>query len=178
MLTEQPFKALGLTPIDPFLDYFKTHELPWKSVDNPYSKRETLPVTWCHRNLVDGKIKLFQIDQAKELIQLTNSALQSLQSYVPGTPIRVFYAKLMPGDSILPHIDKGCTFRASHRCHLPIKAPEGIEFQCANETYIPQEGVWFELNNCLQHSVSNIASSERLHLIVDVLQKGQEHLLD
>jgi hypothetical protein len=178
MLVEHPFKALGSTTIIPFVNFFNSHELPWKTIQNPYSRRETLPVTWCNRDLVNGRIKLLQLKQDKELTKLTNLALQALQTYVSGVPIRVFYARLMPGDSILTHVDNGAIFRFSHRCHLPIMAPKGIEFQCGNETYIPQEGVWFELNNCLQHSVSNMASSERLHLIVDVLQPGQEHLLD
>jgi hypothetical protein len=177
MLIEHPFKALGSTSIAPFVNFLDSHELPWKTIENPYSKRETLPVLWCNREMVDGKIKILRLVQTNELIQLTNSALKALQTFVPGIPIRVFYAKLMPRDSILTHVDNGDIFRVSHRCHLPIKAPEGIEFHCANETYIPTVGEWFELNNCLPHSVSNMALSERLHLIVDVLQQEQEHLL-
>jgi hypothetical protein len=178
MLIEHPFKALGSTTISPFVDFFNSHELPWKTVENPYSRRETLPMAWCNRDLLNGRIKLLQPKQDKELTKLTNLALKALQTYVSGIPIRAFYAKLMPGDSILTHVDNGDIFRLSHRCHLPIKAPEGIEFQCGNETYIPTAGEWFELNNCLPHSVSNMASSERLHLVVDVLQQEREQLLD
>jgi hypothetical protein len=177
MLIESPFKILGCTPIDRLVDFFDTHEPPWKTVKNPYSKRQTLPVLWCDRELAQGKIRIFRIDQSNILNEVTNSALEALQAYVPGIPIRAFYAKLLPGDSILPHIDEGFIFRLSHRCHLPIKAPAGIHFKCANETYAPREGEWFELNNCWTHSVTNTASSDRLHLIVDVLQLGQGHLL-
>lgn len=177
ILINHPFKTLGNTTIIPFVNFFNSHELPWKTIENPYSRRETLPVTWCNRDLVNGRIKLLQLKQDKELTKLTNTALQALQTYVSGTPIRVFYAKLISGDSILTHVDNGDIFRVSHRCHLPIKAPAGIKFQCGKETYIPTAGEWFELNNCLPHSVSNMASSERLHLIVDILQSGQEHLL-
>ncbi len=178
MLIEHPFKALGSTTIIPFVDFFNSHELPWKTIENPYSRRGTLPMLWCNRELTDGKIKILRLEQNNELTQLTKIALKELETHVPGIPIRVFYAKLMPGDSILTHVDNGAIFRFSHRCHLPIKAPTGIEFQCGNETYIPTAGEWFELNNCLPHSVSNMATSERLHLVVDVLQQEREQLLD
>jgi hypothetical protein len=178
MLIEHPFKGLGSTSIIPFENFFGSDELPWKIVENPYSMRETLPLLSCNRELTDGKIKILRLKQNNVLTQLTNIALKELQTYVPGVPIRVFYAKLMPRDSIMTHVDNGAIFRLSRRCHLPIKAPEGIEFQCGNETYIPMAGEWFELNNCLPHSVSNMASSERLHLIVDILQPGQEYLLN
>lgn len=177
MLIDHPFKTLGYTPIDRLLDFFNTHEPPWKTIVNPYSRRQTLPVLWCDRELTQGKIRTFRLDQPAILNEVTDTALAALHNYVPGIPVRVFYAKLSPHDSILPHIDDGFIFRESHRCHLPIKAPQGIEFRCADKTYAPKEGEWFELNNCWTHSVTNTALSDRLHFIVDVLEPHLEHLL-
>jgi len=177
MVVSHPFKLLGDTPIDAFVDFFCTHELPWKIVSNPYSKRQTLPMRWCPKNLVDGKLKIIQLEQHDGLEQLTNYALSELQIHVPCFPVRVFYAKLMPGDSILSHTDIGFIFKVSRRCHLPIQAPVGIEFKCGVEVYSPKKGQWFEINNCLPHSVTNKASSARIHLIVDTLDPGHEHLI-
>ena len=129
MLIEDSSKILGYTSIAPFVNFFDLHEQYWKTIQNPYSKRETLPLTWCNRDLVDGRIKLLRLVKDKKLTQLTKESLQALPTYVLGVPLRVFFAKLMPGDSILPHIDQGYISRASHHCHLPIKAPQGVMFQ-------------------------------------------------
>lgn len=178
MLSDVTFKELGTSSIEALKEYFAVETDPWKAAQNPYSKRLTLPLVWSPSDLVTGRIKCMQVQQSDQLHNYTRLALLDLDAYMPGIPIRVFYAKLLAGDSIAAHIDAGSIFGISHRCHLPILAPDGIQFTCSDNTYHPREGQWFELNNRLTHSVINNASTERIHLIVDVLPKEYGHLLE
>jgi hypothetical protein len=171
------FKELGRSSTESLAKYFYGASDPWKVAHNPYSKRFTLPVLWCPSDLINGRIKCVQVQQSEELNEYTNLVLRDLMTHVPGIPIRVLYAKLLGGDAIAAHIDAGDIFHISHRCHLPIIAPEGIQFTCSKDLYFPREGQWFEINNCLTHSVINKASTERIHLIVDVLPEEHYQLL-
>lgn len=172
------FKELCRSSVDSLAEYFASATDPWKVAHNPYSKRLTLPLVWAHSDLVNSSIKCMHIRQAQELSNYTRLALNDLITYMPGIPIRVFYAKLRGGDSIAPHIDAGSIFTISHRCHLPILAPDGIQFTCSQDIYTPRKGQWFEINNCLTHSVINNALTERVHLIVDVLPEEHVRLVE
>ena len=178
MLNNLTFKELGKSSTEKLTEYFASSSPPWKAAQNPYSKRLTLPLLWAPSDLINDRIKCMQLQQAKKLCDYTRLALLDLATYIPGIPIRIFYAKLLPNDSIAAHIDTGSIFSISHRCHLPILAPHGIQFTCSHNIHIPKEGEWFEINNCLTHSVINNASTERIHLIVDVLPKDHSWLLE
>ena len=178
MQSSLTFRDLGQSPIEAIKSCVTSELIPWKALQNPYSRRLTLPLLWSPAEYIGGKIKRMEIDQAKSLRDLTDLVLKDLANYVPGIPVRIFYAKLLPGDSISTHIDAGSIFKVSHRCHLPIVAPDGIRFFCSRDTYSPTEGKWFEINNCLPHSVINNASEERIHLIVDILAVTYKHLLE
>lgn len=178
MIPNITFNELGKSSTESLAQYFASASDPWKIAYSPYSKRLTLPLLWCHSELINGRIKCMHIQQSQELSNYTRLALVDLTTHMPGIPIRVFYAKLLGGDSIAAHIDDGSIFAISHRCHLPIIAPDGIQFTCSQDTYTPKKGQWFEVNNCLIHSVINSALTERIHLIVDILPEEHIRLLE
>ncbi len=178
MQSSLPFRELGQSQIEAIKSHITGESIPWKALQNPYSKRLTLPLLWSPSEFIGGKIKRMEIEQEKILCDSTALVLKDLANYLPGVPIRIFYAKLLAGDSISTHIDAGGIFNVSHRCHLPIVAPEGITFFCSEDTYCPTEGKWFEINNCLPHSVINTALADRTHLIVDILPASYGYLLE
>lgn len=159
-------------------EHLSDPSLSWKTLPSPYSKRSTLPLLWSPKEFVNQRIRRMPVVQNEAIRRCTDQLLAQLQTFMLGTPIRIFYARLFPGDSILPHIDTGPIFSISRRCHLPILAPQGIQFFCSGATYKPIEGTWFEINNCALHSVLNTATTNRIHLIVDLLEPMYDHLLD
>ena len=82
--------------------------------------------------------------------------------------VRLMLAKVPPGGVIKPHCDHG-NLKQIHRCHHVILSNEFVEFNIGNNTYNFKEGEVFEFNNQEIHSVNNNGSSDRVHLICDIL---------
>ena len=82
--------------------------------------------------------------------------------------VRLMLAKVPPGGSIKPHFDGG-NLTQIHRCHHVITSNERVEFNIDINTYNFKEGEVFEFNNQKLHSVKNNGSTDRIHLICDIL---------
>lgn len=80
---------------------------------------------------------------------------------------------LMPaGAHIKPHVDKGGYSALGHRIHIVIASELGNSFHvCEHSKCVAlhvEEGMVFELNNRVQHHVSNNSTGPRVHVVVDV----------
>ena len=97
--------------------------------------------------------------------------------YPPGgTIIRAVAAKLVPGGVIKPHRDTHPSFHYGHRIHIPISTNPRVRFIIDGRPYRFETGKVYEINNQLQHSVSNKGAEDRITFIFDSIppQKLQE----
>jgi hypothetical protein len=86
-------------------------------------------------------------------------------------PLRsVRYLKLAAGAVILEHRDFGLRKEEGEiRVHIPIRTNPGVEFVLGGETLTLLPGECWYLNLDLPHRVANRGSSERVHLVVDLV---------
>ena len=94
---------------------------------------------------------------------------KQLAYYYCGKVIRCEVIKLKANSEVLKHTDGGALLHYSRRIHVPLITNDKITFTVFDNTVNMKEGVWYEINNQLPHSVSNPTDTDRVHLIIDVL---------
>lgn len=84
---------------------------------------------------------------------------------------RVVLVLLLPDGEVTPHKDIGEYYKYRDRHHLVLKSEKGSEFTSGDEKQIFREGeLWWFANKEI-HSVKNLSSSDRIHIIFDTLPK-------
>ncbi len=84
---------------------------------------------------------------------------------------RVSIVLLPPDKEVLPHFDFGEYYKARDRYHVVLQANHGSEFTSGEEKQILKEGeIWWFANKKV-HSVKNLSTNSRIHIIFDVLPK-------
>ena len=101
--------------------------------------------------------------------QELNNIYKQLEYFYDGKIMRVEFIKMMSNTSIRKHVDGGSFLNFARRCHIPIITNEEILFTVKDNTINMKEGVCYEINNVLPHSVSNPTNLNRVHLIIDIL---------
>jgi hypothetical protein len=77
--------------------------------------------------------------------------------------------RLNPGGLIKPHKDKGPITHKTHRVHLPITTNNRCIFTVGDAAINLKPGdIWIIDNTDQYHSVENLGTSPRIHLIVDM----------
>jgi hypothetical protein len=83
---------------------------------------------------------------------------------------RCLLARLPPGASVAPHIDRAPYFSKTVRVHVAVETHESAYMLCAGQCYVMRPGEVWALNNSTEHAVWNAhASAARTHLICDFL---------
>jgi hypothetical protein len=86
-----------------------------------------------------------------------------------GTIVRAVAAKLVAGGVIKPHRDTHPSFHYGHRIHIPVSTNARVRFNLDGRPYRFALGHVYEINNQLQHSVSNKGDSDRITFIFDYI---------
>jgi hypothetical protein len=81
---------------------------------------------------------------------------------------RIMLAKLPAGESIKPHIDKSPAAQFPHKIHIPLFTNTEAFFFLNDKGVNMKEGIIYEVNNRMNHSVVNKGDSDRVHLIFEV----------
>lgn len=84
-----------------------------------------------------------------------------------GWIIRALFARLPPGATIPPHIDRGFSLTNSHRLHLAVVTNEAAGFSVGGEERHLRCGEIWEINNQRRHAAWNRGARGRIHLICD-----------
>ncbi len=106
---------------------------------------------------------------SRALFATVDSILAGILPLFPACDVmRVQLAELAPGEVIEPHRDHDI-LEFVHRLHLPIVTNDAVRFTIGGEEYSLTQGVLYELNNVLTHSVRNGGDRTRIHLLVDML---------
>lgn len=91
------------------------------------------------------------------------------QGVEDGIVVKAMFAKLLPNQTIPPHIDNTFCLQIVHRHHWVISSDKSVTFTINGETRHWSNGNVFELNNILEHSVNNPSNNERIHFIMDIM---------
>lgn len=91
-----------------------------------------------------------------------------------GKIMRALLVKLTSGKSIRPHIDTvGFSLVICRRIHIPIQTNDNCFFSVGNDRRNLKIGEMWEINNDKQeHSVENLGDTDRIHLIIDWVEKS------
>lgn len=91
-----------------------------------------------------------------------------------GKIMRALLVKLTAGKSIRPHVDiVGFSLVVCRRIHIPIETNENCFFTVGGDKRNLKIGELWEINNDKQeHSVDNLGDTDRVHLIVDWVEKS------
>lgn len=85
---------------------------------------------------------------------------------------RIMLAKLLPQSSIPLHIDASPSAAIPHKIHIPLQTMESVAMNFADKSCHLAVGFAYEVNNRIEHGVSNPTNSDRIHLIFDCFDKS------
>ncbi len=92
--------------------------------------------------------------------------------------IRILFAKLSAGRTIMPHIDFTFSLLHCHRIHVPIVTNNEVFIYVGGEPRNMKIGEVCEINNATVHSVANNGEESRTHLIIDWAPNSILHAMD
>jgi hypothetical protein len=99
----------------------------------------------------------------------TRAFIEAVAAEQQGEPGRARFARLPPGQRVLPHMDRGEYYRFRDRYHLVIRSERGSLLNAGGESVRMQEGELWWFDNKAVHDACNDSDSDRIHLIFDLL---------
>lgn len=104
------------------------------------------------------------------LTPILNQAVTTY-GYRKGTIKAVMLAKLKAGNKIDSHTDGSLKYYFLHKIHIPIQTNDKVDFYIKTNSYHLKEGIAYEVNNIVKHSVENRGKTDRIHLIFEYLEE-------
>lgn len=104
----------------------------------------------------------------------TRAFIEAFAAEQQGKPGRARFARLPPGKTVLPHMDRGEYYRFRDRYHLVIRSEKGSLLNAGGESVRMQEGELWWFDNKAVHDACNDSDADRIHLIFDLLPAGVE----
>jgi len=89
-----------------------------------------------------------------------------------GEAIRAIAARLVAGGNIKAHSDIHQSFHCAHRIHVPITTNSKVWFTINGRPFQFKLDHAYEINNQLQHSVTNRGTEDRITFIFDYVPPG------
>lgn len=87
---------------------------------------------------------------------------------------RAMLIKLPAKKSIAEHIDRGHHLETCDRIHLPVITDNKVDFIINGTVYPMVAGVVARINNNIPHSVVNNSDKDRVHLVMDFVDKDDQ----
>lgn len=110
----------------------------------------------------------------EEIIKSVQPLIMEISTMFPDLiKVRGEVVNLLPGKELTPHIDNYWFHANSRRIHIPICTNKD-SFQIFEDREVHLDvGSMYEINNRILHSACNRGSSDRIHLIVDLMSKDK-----
>jgi aspartyl/asparaginyl beta-hydroxylase (cupin superfamily) len=113
-----------------------------------------------------------------ELMSTLSRALDDIFSWIPGRCVQARLIKIGPGGRMESHVDVNFMPEANlARLHLVITTNPEVYFIINGQRLSFREGELWYLNNGLPHEVHNPGSTDRIHLVVDVVKDSAFYTL-
>ena len=122
---------------------------------------------WEPGNPVDP-IDVYSLKTITGISQLHNIFF-ILEKYYSGKVVRAEFVRMLPNTDVKRHVDGGPMLAVTRRCHIPIITNTNVFFTVYKDTMNMKEGMAYEINNSMPHSVQNASDEMRVHLIIDIL---------
>jgi hypothetical protein len=181
------FEFYGRFSVSNFKKIIDQYPLDWDEWDfrqkkfHVHKETKSLPIIFSEKqyNAFNSENDIIElVNQSKtSLYPIFEGELVKLETHLKqkigdGFIFRAMLVMLPSGKSVLPHVDKGTSFNIPKRLHIPIKTNRSCYFTVGEITKILGEGeVWEINNNGIRHGVSNLGDTDRIHLIVDWVNK-------
>lgn len=81
----------------------------------------------------------------------------------------VMLALLPAGQSTIPHTDGNAVKVNPHKIHIPIITNENVYFELNHDKFYFEEGYAYEVNNVVRHNAVNEGTTDRIHLIFELI---------
>lgn len=101
----------------------------------------------------------------KQLLDIFND----IEKRYDGKVVRVEIIKMLKNSKIRKHNDSGEMLNVTRRCHIPIITNDNVFFTVLENTINMKEGICYEINNGMPHSVENKSNLDRVHIIIDIM---------
>lgn len=101
--------------------------------------------------------------------EVMNKIYKQLEEFYDAKVVRCEIVKMHGNSHIQSHVDGGEFLYLARRIHIPLTTHPEITFTILNHSLNMEVGKWYEINNSLPHSVDNPTSTERIHIIVDLI---------
>jgi len=139
-----------------------------------YVHRDTksYPLLWSF-HIENNNLVVYKKNIDSDIWNVLKPELDFLSKKYKGKIVKCMFALLPPEGKINEHLDSNNSLVLSHRVHLPLKTNRNVKFFVNKTLYNFKEGILYELNNQLLHSVENNSLQDRIHLIIDVLPDSQ-----
>lgn len=143
------------------------------------SRQETAPVhkettsifIYDHEAIwsIKEKFKPMKNNSQPEMEKLLEPIINHLEKIHNGKVGKCLFIKLPAGKDVLEHSDQLDYLGVVRRHHIAIKTNDKVLFFVNNESKNMQVGDCWEINNSLKHSVTNQGSTDRIHLLIDIM---------
>jgi Aspartyl/Asparaginyl beta-hydroxylase len=116
-----------------------------------------------------GVVRVFRQANRPLFREIDNLIQSHVQPLFPECKVmKVQLAELPPSGVIPPHRD-GNILASVHRLHVPLVTHKNVKFLIGDQVFFLAEGVLYDLNNVVLHSVKNESDVMRVHLLIDML---------
>ena len=135
-----------------------------------HKETQSVVYIWSWDNYEDLDIHIHQDEN--RLSQLVYGYANRIKSHFNQNSIitKLMLAKIPAGGIISEHVDMG-NLEHIRRCHYVIKTNNECVFNINGTPYLFQEGAAVEINNQALHSVMNGGTTDRVHLLCDILER-------
>ena len=111
----------------------------------------------------------------QNLYDIAHPIIEELEQRFNSKVARSMLTRLPAGKKIPPHPDSGHYLMSVHRCHIPIQTNPDVVFTVNQTTINMQVGQGYEINNSKWHYVSNNGTTDRVHLMIDLLPNNYQY---
>lgn len=105
----------------------------------------------------------------EDVWQEIKKILDDLSYQYKGKPARVTLVNLPAGKLVTPHADEQIYTHVINRFHIPIITNDEVYFSVNDQTVNMEIGECWEVNNAKIHGAYNLGSTDRVHLMIDII---------
>jgi quercetin dioxygenase-like cupin family protein len=172
------FKTHAHTDVSSIKDKVLAYtETDWKNYNfrqrtfKVHEQTNTIPLIWDEKLMAEPKV----YDEFKKYTtELNDICLLLTNNIGPGSLATAVLVNLFSKKEIIRHKDSRKFFKIIHRIHIPIVTDPKCVFEIDGEVKHLPEGAVVEINNNNKyHSVKNNSDIDRVHLLIDWLDKEE-----
>jgi len=112
-------------------------------------------------------------DKYRAAIEPIMDSITPWYGYKNGENCRIMLAKLKAGKEISLHVDGQRASDVPHKIHVPLITHPDVKFWEEDESIHLPRGAAYEVNNKVMHGGINGSGIDRVHLIFDYFDAGQ-----